>query len=379
MRRVQIAVLGAFLVGVFVGWVNDSERSSALARGDFPGFYSPAVIVARGEPQHLYNVAEHHRIQRAAWPSFGHEMYISVYPPYFSVILAPLAKLDPGAARWLWTALSLMAYLATLMILRLRSPALYSHFAFVATGSLLMAPIFYGVLGGQNTAFSMLLYVGGVTLLQRRQRLSDLAAGLLFGLWLFKPQFGVIAGIYLLLKRRWWALATYIVVGCAWWGLAAWFAGPQWVQAWLSATSSFAATNFIINDYQMTSLAGLLSSLSNMGLLSDAWVLPIAVVLSAALVLLLVIRRVRSDWILAPAMVLISPQTLFYDLSLALLSCSRFLSFQRDRDVNYFLAAIGVLGLIFIVRDYVALALPCLAALLALHFVLRHAAPEFRK
>ncbi len=374
LNRLTIAILFGLILGITIGVGQDSTHRSALMAGDFPGFYSPAVIVHEGRIDRLYDIDEHHRIQQQAWPAFGSNMYISVYPPYFSAVLAPLARIGPEMARLLWTALSIAAYLATLLMLRVRGPALHDHFSFVAVSSFLFTPVFFGVLGGQNTAFSLLLYVSGARLLQSQRRLNDCLAGILFGLWLFKPQFGLLAGAYLLLRGKWSAFAMFVLVAGLWWLLGAAVAGPHWLSAWAAAALQFGAINYGINDYQMTSFAGILSTISRTTPFPETWVLPSSILLSAALLGFLLGRRARSEWLLGPVLVLVSPQTLFYDLSIALVSCLRFLSFSSDRAVLlYLLSAVG-LGAMFALRTEIPLALPFFAALMALHFVLRHAA-----
>lgn len=376
VRRLGVALLIALVLACVLKYAGDAERSSALKRGDFPGIISPAVILAEGKAAQLYSINLHHEIQRSMWPTFADEMYISVYPPFFGAMLIPLAWLEPQDARNVWTILSLLCYFAALCILRPISPALREHFLFVSVSLLLFAPVLFGVLGGQNTAFSMLLVAAMVRLLERGGPTSDFLAGVLAGLWLFKPQFGVLAGAWLLLQRKPRALLGFAAVACFYWLLAAHYAGTDWISKWFTATQEFAAINFTINDNQMTSFAGALSSLARQSFLPTKAVLPVSALLSLALLGLVWKGRVRSGWLFAPLLVLISPQTLFYDLSIVLVACLPFVEFKNDRDVAVYLAAGIAAALAFAARSYCFFALPFLLAVAALVFIYGRAAPR---
>lgn len=372
VRRLSLALAAALFLGLIIGGLQDQDASSALRRGDFPGLYSPAVIVARGEAERLFDQSLHHEIQREAWPSFGDDMYLSVYPPFFGIVLSPLGKLDPEIARAVWTSFSLCCFFLALSLLRTASKPLREHFLFFLVSSLLLPPVFFGVLGGQNTGLSLLLYVLGARLLERGTRWGDYLAGMCFGLWLFKPQFGVLAGAYLLLTRRWTALGGFALVACLYWAIAAALLGIGWVGAWIAATRSFAHINFEINSFQMASWAGLFDSLMRADLMSASaagLLTTLAYVLTAVLLLL---RRASSAWILGPAIVLLSPQTLFYDLSLSLISLLPFLAFERDRDVHAVFSSVIVLWGLFALRDLTPIAFPAVVAAVAFFFILRH-------
>ncbi|MBN8550486.1 MAG: DUF2029 domain-containing protein [Deltaproteobacteria bacterium] len=369
LQRVGVALLIALILACVFRYHSDSDGSSALKRGDFPGIYSPAVIVAQGQAERLYDVELHRAIQARAWPSFDHEMYISVYPPFTAVLLSPLALLTPETARNVWSVVNLLCFVTALLLLQRTSVALREHFLFVATAFILYAPVLFGVLGGQNTGISMLLFVAGIQLLSRKSPKAEFIAGLLFGLWLFKPQFGCIAGLYLLASRRTRSLCGFACVAALYWCLGFAVLGSDWVTTWVRATSHFADINFSINAFQMASFAGLLSSLSHMGLFPSSAIVVTASALSLLLLLMVFFKSARSPWLLGPVLVLISPQTLFYDVSLALVACLPFLDFREDRSVTLYLFSIAGVGVLFALRDYSGLALPFLVPVFCLAFL----------
>src|SRR5688572_15451523 len=82
LRRIAAALLVAFALSLGISYSHDAEEKSLLKRGDFPGFYAPAVIVARGRYGWLYDPALQRAVENEFWPSFEGEFYMSVYPPY---------------------------------------------------------------------------------------------------------------------------------------------------------------------------------------------------------------------------------------------------------------------------------------------------------
>lgn len=366
LYRVGLALLIALVVACAFKYSTDADNSSALLRGDFPGIISPAIVLSTGQTDRLYDRDLHHAIQRKIWPSFADEMYISVYPPFFGVLLLPLARLDPLLARHMWTLLSLSCYILALLLLRPASKALRENFLFLAVTLLLFAPILFGILGGQNSAMSLLLLVGGLRLLDKDSRRSDFFAGVLFGLWLFKPQFGVLAGAYLLLTRKFTALAGFALIAVLYWLAAARYVGNDWMLTWLAATKEFAAINFSINSNQMASFAGAVFSAK---LVPEYAVLPLSLIFSGLMLALVWKSKARSPWLFGPLVVLISPQTLFYDLSIAFVSCLPFVNFANDREINIFLICGIIAAGLFALRDYCSFALPFLMGLGAFAFV----------
>lgn len=374
LQRLQRALGIALVISLLVGYWTDADSSSALKRGDFPGLYSPAVILARGQSDRYFDKDLHYQIQTEAWPSFKGNLYISVYPPYFGALMKPLGYLSPETARAIWTAFSLICYLLALYLIRPFSAAVSNHFLFILISSLLFIPVFFGVLGGQNSALSLLLFVGGARCLASRSTTQHFLGGALFGLWLFKPQFGLIAGLYLLVTRRWTAAAGFGAVAGLYWLAAAFYLGPNWIALWSDAAAEFAPINLQINGHQMTSVTALFYSLTKLGLLPTSFWLPLATATSLLIAAIFFVQARCSIWALPALIVLISPQTLFYDLALCLAAMLPFISLDNDREVNGLLGAALFFALIFFIRDYSLFALPVIPAVLVFLFIVRHAA-----
>jgi alpha-1,2-mannosyltransferase len=104
------------------------------------------------------------------------------------------------------------------------------------------------VLSGQATFFGMALLYGGLRLLER----SPIAAGVLFGLLSYKPQFCLLIPIALIAARQWRALfaaaATFLALGLA--SLAV--LGPQvWIDfiEFTRATGGPRVMRFLVEQY----------------------------------------------------------------------------------------------------------------------------------
>ena len=141
-----------------------------------------------------------------------------LYPPTYVPVVAPLAYFSVPVAFWLWGGFGILLY-----AISLRSITLESHvwlFALAGTGT------FVTLLQGQNGFLVASLLVGAMTcLIQRKDRL----AGLLIGLLLFKPHFGILLPLVLLAGKRYQAFVFATVTSCGvlllstlWCGLEYW-------------------------------------------------------------------------------------------------------------------------------------------------------------
>ena len=161
---------------------------------DFDAFYLAARMVWRGEIQQAYHFSMFTRAQEAY---FGAPRFLPwAYPPQFNVLIAPLALLPYGMAYGLFTAATMTAYLTTLKRLAGEGFAL----VVLATSPAILVT----VLCGQN-GFLTGTFIGLACLaLQHRRAL----AGLPLGLMIIKPHLAVAYAVYLLMTRRWAAIAV---------------------------------------------------------------------------------------------------------------------------------------------------------------------------
>jgi hypothetical protein len=389
LYRFALALAFALIGGCLISYCADDEEKSLLSRGDFPGFYAPAVILARHGGESLYDPELQRAIENEFWPSFNGEFYMSVYPPYFDMMLAPLAWLSHLAARHLWTAVSILLFLGTLRLLGAMNSCVRGNLLVAGVASLLLAPLFIAVFGGQNTALSMFLFAAACRLSSEQKPADDLMAGFFLGFWLYKPQFGLLAIFLPLIAGRTKIFLGALVPSGIYFLLGVLAQGWSWPLKWLAAVNQFAAQNFLSNQDAMVSILGLGRSFVESNALSGPiaqLITGVALALTAGLFLYLI----RLFWAcrrkpqklagamatMGPILVLCSPQTLFYDLGIAYVACARYAAFRSDREVWGYLTLVAALALAALARDLLPLPVWSLFAMAALCYVRRRVGEE---
>ena len=163
---------------------------------DFLSFWSAGYLALQGKAALAYDFAAHGAIEvQAVGPSF--KGYFSwFYPPTFLIPMTALASLPYVAAFAVWTVLTLGAYLvAARAIVRSR---ITIALAFAAPPSIL------NLIAGQTGYLTAALLGGGLVLLNSH----PVVAGVLFGLMTWKPQFGLLIPVVLLITGRWRTIAS---------------------------------------------------------------------------------------------------------------------------------------------------------------------------
>jgi alpha-1,2-mannosyltransferase len=250
IRLVAFAILAVsvvavvFLVATAHGLVDTQGRPLGT---DFSSFYAAGTHVLDGHPDAPYDIVRQHARQQAifgpATPFYGW-----LYPPFFLLIAAALALLPYGAALVAWQAVTLGLYLLAIRAIisgsphmraggrdqgappllsesgiapaaRIAEPVIGPATSGRASSQfdpaldlaphrrtrdwLLLALAFPAVLvnlgHGQNGFLTAALLGGALTILGRR----PLAAGMLFGLLAYKPQFGLMIPLALAASGRW--------------------------------------------------------------------------------------------------------------------------------------------------------------------------------
>ena len=368
--RLSVATIAALAGAVAIVFVADHEHRSLLGRGDFPGFYGPAEILSRNLESRLYDPQLQRQVENELWPSFGGQFYYSVYPPYFYRLLQPLTSCTPQQAQWIFTTLMLLFFLLSLRYLRPLVPLLQTTPLPTAVYLFTLAPVFVAIVGAQNTALSLLLYCGAIALLNRRTAAGEWGAGVLLGLWLFKPQFGAFALFLALVGGRFRVVAGGAVVAFFYYLLGATVFGLSWPLTWFHALKAFAGENLYVNQQQLTSAIGFFSALGHLvdfipaaeGILKGIGYLVTALVFLLTVSRFSVLWRLRTEekrreyfprllLLLGPMLTVVSPQTLFYDLTLALIPCARYLSLTNDRTVTDLILFSLFLSLITFTRE----------------------------
>lgn len=213
MRLVALAVLAAagggliYLVATAHGIVDFKGRPLGT---DFASFYAAGTLVLQGHALAAFDPALHYAREQALFgPSTPY--YCWFYPPYFLLPATALALLPYVPALVLWQAASFAGYLFVMRAL-VRSTAPPS--AAADRLWLLLAAAYPPVLinfgHGQNGLLSAALLAGALAALPRR----PVAAGVLLGLLVYKPQFGLLIPLALIAGGYWRTiLAATVTVG----------------------------------------------------------------------------------------------------------------------------------------------------------------------
>jgi alpha-1,2-mannosyltransferase len=203
IRMVAAAVLIAsaagflFLVVTAKGGVDLQGRPIGT---DFANVYAAGTYVLEGNPNAPFDSLSQYTREQAIFGA-STQFYGWHYPPYFLFVAAPLALMPYGLALFVWQAVTLVLYLLAIgAILK----------AFAPDGEagtnplwLLLALAFPAVLinvgHGHNGFLTAALIGGGLVCLDRR----PLVAGILFGLLVYKPQFGLLIPVALAAGGYW--------------------------------------------------------------------------------------------------------------------------------------------------------------------------------
>lgn len=260
-RCLGLFLLSVIGVVVFYG-INDSEQVSAVRRGDFPAFWSMAVIASSAEPSRLYDLKTQRQVQNTFWPSLNGALLPAAYPAHLAFVLAPLARLDCRVARGVWSIGSvLIAFGGLSMALRLNPRITWAPWMIFSL-LLVFTPTLRGFLGGQVLPLISALFALLLTLERRGgSKPVDLALGAIIGVLLFKPYYAIAALMVPVLQRRWWTLLSFSFLAGLSWYLGSLVLGPSWLSEWSAFASYFAKGNLETNAHQMPNIWAQIESL----------------------------------------------------------------------------------------------------------------------
>ena len=272
---------------------------------DFTAFHIVAQRIWLGDLDLTYQFAPFAKMQLAAAGGAAGVMPWT-YPPQFDLLLAPLAFLPGWAAYFLFTAITLAAYLMTLRAIAGNNFALVLVVFFPA--------IAITIAIGQNGLLTGAL-IGLICInAERRPAL----AGIALGLMVIKPHLAIAVGAYMLLTRRWPAVLTAaaVVVGSSL--VCTLVFGPQIWIAWLGSIRE-AASYLEEGRYQLFRMISAYAALYKAGVpAGGAFWGQMAMAGLALVAVALAIARGPSPrfalGVAAVASVMISPYAYDYDL-----------------------------------------------------------------
>ena len=262
---------------------------------DFSGVWAAGVFVLEGQPEKPFDPQAHAAKQLSL---FGDPdgFFPWSYPPYFLAVAGVLALFPYALALILWLATTFALYLRAIRAILPGKDALLIASAYPA--------VFINIGHGHNGFLSAALLGGGLLLIDRRPWI----AGPLIGLLAYKPQFGLLIPIALMVGLHWRAvvsagltvlamsLATYAAFGASTWqafvdclefsrrvNIEAGATGWQKIQTVFAAARMFGASVEIAYLAQFASTAGCALALAIIWGGKADWRLRGAAVLVAAL------------------------------------------------------------------------------------------------
>ncbi len=273
IRLVAVVLLIASVAGLALLLVTAHgviDRQGRPLGTDFSNVYAAGTYVRDGNPAAPFDPPQQYAREQAlfgkATPFYGWH-----YPPYFLFVARLLAEMPYGVALTVWQAVTLALYLFVIwMIMKIPSPerggmardarqggvttdelsltparqpsavdvALSGGGIWAGVGYewLLLALAFPAVLinagHGQNGFLTAALLGGALVALPTRPTL----AGVLFGLLIYKPQFGLLIPLALLAGAQWRAIATAVATVALLTLVTTFVFGPQVWPAFLAST-----------------------------------------------------------------------------------------------------------------------------------------------
>src|SRR5262245_61350205 len=213
VRRVALALVCAYLVGFGCLAVTADGFVDAFGRRlvtDFSNVYAAGTYVLEGRAHAPFDPALQYAREQAIFgadtPFYGWH-----YPPFFLFVAAALALLPYGLALAVWQIATFVLYLISIRLILAATPT--SNDIAVDNSGLSYLPllvaaafpaVFVNLSHGHNGFLSAALMGAALVTLDRR----PIAAGVLFGLLVYKPQFGLMVPFVLAATGRWRTFAT---------------------------------------------------------------------------------------------------------------------------------------------------------------------------
>ncbi len=177
--------------------------------GDYVAFYAAGRVLLSGDGAHLYDKTTLMRIQEVALQGRIPDFYDAYRnPPFFALVFAPLSVLDLVPSFVVWSVLSLAMFVVALRLLCDVVPGMEGRWRGLTVVAFAFAPVYFGLIDGQNSMLALLLFV---VLYRSLLRGEDRLAGVVAALGLFKPQLFFVFPLLFLVSRRWQALGAYVV------------------------------------------------------------------------------------------------------------------------------------------------------------------------
>ncbi len=290
---------------------------------DFFSFYSAAKLFVLKGGSAVYDLALQKQYELQVVPQPADQFVVLPYfhPPYYTLLIAPLAYLDYRTAYYAMAAFNVLLVAAVIVLLVRGSQKIHGRAAMVAAALIAgFFPLFVTVLQGQSDLVVLVPLAAAYTA-WARGRLGW--AGIFSGLALAKPQLLLLVPVLFLARRAWRALAGFgaVIVALAVASVAGFGVGPvldyvKTVGAWAVGGSLPTNGPIAYTDTAVYSLRNVLEAVPGGG---KGVALAVLVVLLLLVALSLSWRpdKPRLDFALAiAASLVLSPHQNIHDLAL---------------------------------------------------------------
>jgi hypothetical protein len=256
-RRALLLVVAAAGIA-FWGWRTiQLPHDDRVCTTDFSAFYAGGKLA--GTPQTYSRDAVFAEEDRAVGCHTDNLIFIK--PPFYAVLMWPVAQLPFGTAIVLWR---LLGVAALGLFVWFWPGDRFAHLAGIAW----FMPVITSINTGQDVAFVLAAVVGGLLLLRRG---SMFAVGIVFGLCAIKFHLLLLLPL-LILHRRWWRLALGVLTtGAAFAAISFAAYGLSWPALYRQALSDPRLNPY---PWNMVNLTGLFRY-------HYEWAIPAALVVAA--------------------------------------------------------------------------------------------------
>lgn len=324
-RRLAYAAVAGAGVGSFVFWAAYwvSFVRGNLLGPDFFSFYSAAklYVLKGGSAVYDLTLQKQFELQVTGQPPDRFIVLPYFHPPYYTLLIAPLAALSYRQAYYAMAAFNLLLAAALVALLVWNSLRIHGRAGIVAAALIAgFFPLFVTVLQGQSDLVVLVPLAAAYTAWARGRHGW---AGIFSALALAKPQLLLLIPVLFLARRAWRALAGFAAVVAALGIVSVVGFGFSAVWGYLGAVGTWAiggrlpaGGELVYTDTAVYSLRNILEALPGGG---KAVALVILVLLLALVALSLSWRpdKPRLDFALAVAASLVlSPHQNVHDLAL---------------------------------------------------------------
>ena len=331
-RSLLFAIGISFIIAVCGG--KDNSTLTGRLGGDYPAFYGAGRIIAEGDWENLYSVARQIEIQEDLFPNEKIGYYPFPYPPFVAIAYYPLSLFNYRISYIIHSLLMFSAIVISIQLIRPLNSLINRYQLSALALSLSFYPLFRAISGGQNTAIVLLFIV-----MSWRMALAhrEWLAGIILGLLLFKPQFAIpLIGLFVL-SGRWRVGLGSALTAVVLYSISSWVSGPLWVVPWSKFTWWFSQTDAGVNSANSVSWLGFLEAVfgtKNHVALFLGWGLISLTVIGVGLLWLIGGRRADLTsqlGITMPALVLMPPHVMYYDLSLVLFTYAAMVAVNSEK------------------------------------------------